>query len=244
MKRLGSLVSLLACLSVAVLSHHSRAARATNATVNNATSYAALEQEMIGELNLARARPAEYAAYLEGLRPMFAGKEYRRPGKPALMTEEGAAALEEAIKFMRAARPAQPLAVATGMCSGARELVKEQGASGATGHKGADGSYCEQRAGRFGTWQQPIGENLSYGDDTARERVLTLLIDDGVANRGHRQRIMNPAYKVVGVACGDHKLGAMCVITLAGGFNDGTTKAAQPTIRTVAPAVSAGASRF
>jgi uncharacterized protein YkwD len=246
LKRLGFVVSLFVCLSAVFFSNHSRAALASNGTANSAASYATLEQELVAEINLARTRPAEYAAYLEGLRPMFAGREYRRPGKAALMTEEGTVPLEEAIKFMRAARPLSPLSVATGMCSGARELVKEQGASGATGHKGADGSFCEQRSERFGAWREPIGENLTYGDDTARERVLTLLIDDGVANRGHRQRILNPGYKVVGVACGGHKLGSMCVITFAGGFTDKPSARAQstPAPNSPAPPPPASAKRF
>lgn len=246
MKRLGFVVSLFACLSVVFFSNHSRAARASNSPANSAVSYAALEQDLIAEINLARTRPVEYAAYLEALRPMFAGKEYRRPGKPALMTEEGTVPLEEAIKFMRATKPLSPLSVAPGMCSGARSLVSEQSTSGATGHKGSDGSFCEQRAERFGAWREPIGENLSYSDDSARERVLTLLIDDGVANRGHRQRLLNPAYKVVGVACGEHKLGSMCVITFAGGFTDKPAARVQstPAGNSPAPPRPAGAKRF
>lgn len=246
MKRLGFVVSLFACLSLVFLSNHSRAARASNGSANSAASYASLEQDLIAEINLARTRPTEYAAYLESLRPMFAGREYRRPDRPALMTEEGAAPLEEAIKFMRATRPLSPLSAAQGMCSGARELVKDQGTSGATGHKGADGSFCEQRAERFGAWREPIGENLTYGDDSARERVLTLLIDDGVANRGHRQRILNPAYKVIGVACGAHKLGSVCAITFAGGFTDKPAARAQstPARNSAAPPPPAGAKRL
>jgi uncharacterized protein YkwD len=244
LKRIGFIVSLFACLSAIVFLHHPREARAGVVAANGAVSYEALEQELIAELNLARTRPAQYAAYLEALRPMFAGKEYRRPGRPALVTEEGAPALEEAIKVMRAARPAGPLTAAAGMCSGARELVKEQSVSGATGHRGADGSFCEQRAGRFGAWKEPIGENLSYGDDNARERVLTLLIDDGVANRGHRQRILDPAYKVVGIACGGHKLGAMCVINFAAGFTDKPSASAQTSPARSSAAPPAGAKRF
>lgn len=197
-----------------------------------------LEQEVIGEINLARTRPAEYAAYLEQLRPYFSGKEYRRPGKPVLLTEEGMRALDEAISFLRAARPAPPLTLARGMCSGARVLVTEQSASGATGHRGADGSFCEQRTQRFGSWAGGIGENLTYGDDDARERVITLLIDDGFATRGHRKRLLDPNFKVAGVACGAHKLGRMCVITLAGGFTDGAAQSAQPA------ALPSGARRF
>jgi len=226
-KRLSLLVSLLALLSASLLLNNSHATRAKEPAPGGAANFAVLEQDLLAEINLARTRPSEYAAYLEALRPMFAGKEYRRPGKPGLLTEEGTAALDDAIRFMRAARPVAPLTSAGGMCSGARELVKEQGASGATGHKSADGSFCEQRTGRYGSWKEPIGENLSYGPDTARERVLTLLIDDGFASRGHRQRIMNSAFKVAGVACGEHKLGSMCVITMAGGFTD-KPSASQP----------------
>lgn len=237
MKRLSLLVSLFALLSTSLLLHSPRPTRAKEPAPGGAASFAVLEQDLLAEINLARTRPSEYAAYLEALRPMFAGKEYRRPGRPGLLTEEGAAALEDAIRFMRAARPVAPLTSAGGMCSGARELVKEQGASGETGHKSADGSFCEQRTGRYGSWKEPIGENLSYGPDAARERVLTLLIDDGFASRGHRLRIMNAAFKVAGVACGEHKLGSMCVITLAAGFTD-KPSAAQPARDSAAPAAA------
>jgi uncharacterized protein YkwD len=198
------------------------------------TTYAALEQEITREINLARTRPAEYAAFLEQLRPFYRGREYRRPGSVAFMTEEGVAALDEAVRHLRSARPAAVLEVSDGMCAGAAVLVKDQAGSERTGHKGADGSFCEQRVGRFGAWKEPIGENLSYGAETARERVIALLIDDGFANRGHRQRLLNPAFKVVGVACGAHQLGAVCVVTLAGGFTH-KPAAAQPSARAKAP---------
>ncbi|HJQ32572.1 MAG TPA: CAP domain-containing protein [Pyrinomonadaceae bacterium] len=211
-------------------------------TKSSASAAAMLEQDIVSEINLVRTRPAEYAAYLEKLRPMFSGKEYRRPGLPGLMTEEGTQALDDAIAFLRAARPAPALTLSLGMCSGARELVRDQSASGATGHQGADGSFCEQRAARFGSWTDPIGENLSYGTDDARERVITLLIDDGFANRNHRKRLLDPTFKVAGVACGNHKLGSMCVITLAAGFAEGAAKTAKPGDKKTA--IPAGARRF
>ena len=110
------------------------------------------------------------------------------------MTQEGTRALDEAISFLRAARPAPPSSLSQGMRSGAFELVKDQRGTDTTGHRGRDGSFCEQRAQRFGSWREPIGENLTYGNDTARERVLTLLIDDGVANRGHRKRLLDSSF--------------------------------------------------
>lgn len=235
----------LFCLLLSLTFPLSRSSARQLSSAKGATA-AALEQDVLKEINLVRSNPTAYAAYLEQLRPLFNGKEYRRPGMPGLMTQEGTQALDEAISFLRAARPAPSLTLSQGMCSGARELVKDQTGTDSTGHKGTDGSFCEQRAQRFGSWKEPIGENLSYSNDSARERVLTLLIDDGVANRGHRKRLLDASYRVAGVACGDHKLGAMCVITLAGGFTDGaavTTKPAQPAAKTLSP-VPAGAKRF
>ena len=72
---------------------------------------------------------------------------------------------------------------------------------------------------------------------------MTLLIDDGFANRNHRKRLLDPVFRVTGIACGDHKLGAMCVITLASGFTDGAPKATLPAAKTLSP-IPAGAKRF
>jgi len=219
-RRIYFFAPLLAFFAFILLTSSLRATKAQNSVAPKSVAYGATEQDVLKEINLARTHPAEYAAYLEQLRPYFVGKELRQPGKPALMTEEGVAALEEAIRFLRSAKPVPAYSMSLGMSSGARELVKDQGATGATGHRGADGSFCEQRAKRFGSWTDPIGEDIAYGNDTARDRVIAWLIDDGVANRGHRARLFNTSYKVVGVACGDHKMGGMCVITFAGGFSD------------------------
>ncbi len=62
----------------------------------------------------------------------------------------------------------------------------------------------EQRIERFGRWDGSIGEDIFYGDQTARERILLWLIDDGVQSRGHRKRLLGPDYKLVGIACASH----------------------------------------
>ncbi|HVF51937.1 MAG TPA: CAP domain-containing protein [Pyrinomonadaceae bacterium] len=212
------LVVLLVVISTAFL--FSAQAQTKTALVSD-NYLSPFEREIFQEMNLARARPAEYAAHLEKLRPHFKGNTYQPPGHAALVTEEGLAALEEAIRFLRAAPPLPPYSVSKGMCLGALEHVKSQGPTGETGHKGRDGSLCEQRVARYGSWETAIGENLSYGKDTARERLITLLIDDGVPNRGHRERIFSREYKVAGVSCGDHsQMGTMCVLTFAGGFSE------------------------
>jgi uncharacterized protein YkwD len=180
-----------------------------------------LEAELLNEINLARTKPIEYAGIIEKTRSYFKGNTYQPPGQQALATQEGAKALEEAVAFLRRAQPLRPFSLSSGMTQGARTLVLDQGSQGLTGHKGSDGSFCEQRLGRFGKLQGAVGENLSYSRESARERVIAWLLDDGFATRGHRQALMHPGYKVVGVSCGEHaRQGVMCVVTFADGFSE------------------------
>jgi uncharacterized protein YkwD len=184
------------------------------------------EQDLLNEINKARAEPQVYATYLEKLKPLFKGKIYTAAGQESgLETQEGWDAVEEAIKFMRAAKPVGPLGASEGLRLAAISHVKDQSASGATGHAGGDKMLIEERVQPFGAWHGDIGENLVYGNESARERILTWLIDDGVKSRGHRRRVMSQDYKVAGVSCGPHpEYGAMCVLALAGGFKDTPTK--------------------
>lgn len=183
------------------------------------TSLSEAERDLLNEINQARAHPEVYATYLEKLKPLFKGKEYTAKGEIALTTQEGWSAVEDAMRFLRAAKPVAPLSTSEGLRLAAVALCKDQGGTGTTGHKGTDSTMIEQRVKPFGTWQGGIGENLAYGNESARERVLTWLIDDGFPSRGHRTRMMSANYRVAGMSCGPHpEFQIMCVLTLAGGF--------------------------
>jgi uncharacterized protein YkwD len=190
-------------------------------TKKNTPALSQDEVALLNEINDARAHPQVYASYLEKLKPMFSGRTYKPDAQDAFDTQEGWTAVEDAIKFLKAAKPLGPLNASQGLCLAALSHVKDQSSSGATGHRGNDSTFIEQRVKPFGTWQGGIGENLTYGNSSARERVLTWLIDDGFASRGHRNRIMSDNYRVAGISCGAHpEFGSMCVLTLAGGFTD------------------------
>ncbi len=207
------------------------------------------ERDLLNEINEARAHPQVYASYLEKLKPMFSGKEYRRAGHPSLMTEEGWPAVEDAIKFLQTVKPAPPLSFSQGLYLAAQSHVKDQSASGKTGHTGSDRTLVEERVKPYGTWQGGIGENITYGDDSARERILTWLIDDGVPSRGHRLKLLSNDYNVAGISCGAHpEFSAMCVLTVAGGFTDVASSSATNSTRTTSttktsPATTSGGSK-
>jgi uncharacterized protein YkwD len=48
-----------------------------------------------------------------------------------------------------------------------------------------------------------------------------LLVDDGVPDRGHREALLRPDYRVTGVACGYHSAyHNICVMTYADGYTE------------------------
>ena len=208
----------LLCALVVILCNQpgTTLSQTTRATLSQA------EQDLLTEINKARAEPQVYAGYLEKLKPKFKGKVYTPEGLAGgLDTQEGWDAVEDAIKFLKNAKPAPPLNGSEGLRLAAVSHMKEQSGSGATGHAGADKMLIEERVKPYGAWQGDIGENLSYGNESARERLLTWLIDDGVKSRGHRRRVMSQNYKVAGISCGPHpEYGGMCVLAMAGGFTD------------------------
>ena len=84
--------------------------------------------------------------------------------------------------------------------------VKDTGPKGIIGHNGTDGSDVPKRISRYGKWIQSCGEIITYGRNTARDMIISFLVDDGVSDRGHRINLLNPRFKKVGIAVGPHKV--------------------------------------
>jgi uncharacterized protein YkwD len=158
---------------------------------------------------------------LEQYKKYYDKKLLKLPGETPILTQEGETGVVEAIRFLHSTKAIFPLMPSKGMSSGARDHVKDQGASGSTQHKGGDGSQPWDRVNRYGTWERSIAENIAFGSDKARTIVTFLIIDDGVSNRGHRKNIFNPDFRVIGVALGHHATyRTVCVITFAGGYKE------------------------
>ncbi|MBI1920760.1 MAG: CAP domain-containing protein [Geobacter sp.] len=182
----------------------------------------ALSNQVHSEINLARTDPKGYAGFLREFRKQFEGKAYRLSGTSTrVITSEGLAAVDEAIRFLTRQKPLPPLSWSDGLAAAAAELVEEQSETGTVGHFGKASGGMRQRIERHGEWQGEIGENIGYGPDEARLVAMQLIIDDGVPGRGHRKNIFHRAFGTAGVACGPHSVfGTMCVIDFAGGFRE------------------------
>lgn len=181
-----------------------------------------LERVILQELNVARTQPDAYIRYLEHYRSLFKDKTYIQPGTNLLIrTEEGTAAIDEAIAVLRRQHSLPPLRWAEGLARSGAELVRSQAKSKETGH-GSGRMSMSRRIQRNGQWTIAIGEAISYGPYTAdrgRDVIAQLIVDDGVPSRGHRKTLYDNDYRLAGVSCGPHPTFEMaCVIDFAGGF--------------------------
>jgi uncharacterized protein YkwD len=163
------------------------------------------ETAVLEELNLARTRPAEYAAYVEEHKKNYKGPTAILVDGRKFRTVEGLRAVDEAVGFLRQVAPAPPLAPARPLVLAARDHARDIGPRGETGHAGSDRSQPADRIGRYGTPRMSTGEAIAFGALNARAVVIQLIVDDGVPDRGHRKSVFEPAYRTAGVAIGPHR---------------------------------------
>lgn len=179
----------------------------------------ALERAVVQEMSDMRVRPRAYARFLKALRPYFEGTLWNRPGRVPLRTEEGVAALDEAIAFLESVQPVGPLRFNEGLARAARLHAQDIGPRGVLEHVGVDGSRLSQRLNRLGTWQGRVAENISTGETDARQVAIQLLVDDGVPTRGHRHTLFNPDLHQAGAGAAPHRdYRTVIVIDYADGF--------------------------
>ncbi len=177
-------------------------------------------EAVVREMNLARQNPGLYAEYLEELRAHYDGRFLVLPGKTKIQTKEGLHAVDDAIRFLRRARPQQPLTLSTGMSRAAADHCADQ-AGGQMGHDGSDRRNPGQRMNRYGNWGAGWGENISYGKTSARDIVMALIIDDGLPARKHRKNIFSPVFNYAGAAFGPHaRYRTVCTMDFAGAYNE------------------------
>ena len=109
------------------------------------------------------------------------------------------------------------LRTAPALMASAADHGEDTGRAGLLGHEGRNGSTLRQRVERHGTWQGSITENIANGTNDPLVIVLDLLIDAGVAGRGHRRNLLNPALAFVGAAVLPHRtMRFTCVFDFAG----------------------------
>jgi uncharacterized protein YkwD len=173
------------------------------------------DRRLLAELNAARADPLAYARGLQQYRGYFHANLLRYPGVDAdIETEEGVKVVDETIAYLRHQNALNQIRPSALLSAAAAEHVADQQHSGAVGHAGSDGSSPGLRVKRLGGGSY-VAEVISYGSIDAVDAMRQLIVDDGVADRGHRSIIYSGELRYAGAACGPHPVyRTVCVIDL------------------------------
>ena len=172
-------------------------------------------QILIDQLNAARSDPHGYGRGLQQYRAWFHGDLLRYPSLDYdIETEEGVAVVDEAITWLGQRSPLTRIEPSALLAKAAAAHLADQAHTGAQGHGGSDGSSPGERVRRLGGGAY-VAEIISYGSVDAVDAMRQLIVDDGVADRGHREIVYSSELRFAGAACGPHPVyGSMCVIDL------------------------------
>jgi len=94
-----------------------------------------------------------------------------------------------------------PLQIEEDLTSVAQGHAIKSGKTGHMGHK----DFKKRFKSLMGNPYFHVGENCSYGYEKAIDIVLTLMIDEGIKDVGHRKNILSEDFNAVGVAIRPHK---------------------------------------
>lgn len=94
-----------------------------------------------------------------------------------------------------------PLQPERDLSEAARGHASKSGQTGRVGHQ----DFNKRFDPLMGNPYTHVGENCSYGYESAMDIVISLLIDEGVKDHGHRKNILSLSFNSVGVAIRPHK---------------------------------------
>lgn len=132
---------------------------------------------------------------------------------------EGEAVLNEAIAFLSKLKPLKELIWDENLYTAAIEHVLDIGPKGLLSYQSSDGTEPEDRIAKYGQYVESLGENIDFGPNDAMGVIVSLTLDDGEADRPHRENLFKTEYQKVGIACGPHSSEYhMCVMDFAYDF--------------------------
>lgn len=104
-------------------------------------------------------------------------------------------------KDLKKTRGLSPLLPEEDLSAIAQGHAQSTGKKGTTGHSG----FKKRFEPLMGRPYLHVGENCSYGYTRAIDIVISLLIDDGIKDLGHRNNILATDFNSIGVAIRPHK---------------------------------------
>lgn len=147
----------------------------------------ATEKEVIYYINLVRSNPA-----------LFEKTYLKKFLDSAKINNNFTKTLIKTLKETKALPLLEPSKV---LFDEAKSHAVKFGKSGKIGHD----NFADRMKSIKGQFGDLVAENCDYGNSNALDIVISLLIDEGDSNFGHRKNILDPNFKFIGVSIQPHK---------------------------------------
>ncbi len=158
---------------------------------------------IIDEINFLREYPQKYAEKLNSFIKYFKGKVFKYPEVVRIMTTEGASAYEEAINFLESQDSLPPLLRNSGLFHIAEDSLKEIQRFNDIGQM--NDLDIDSLIGKHGQVIGAFAQAVDFGSSLAELAIANLFVDDGDKSRVNRYNLLNPKFKLIGIATGIHK---------------------------------------
>ena len=159
-------------------------------------------RQLVDELNKVRENPKSYIEKLEKYKGYFDKNNLVVPGLGyAIQTQEGAAAYDECIKFLRTADKGPHLIPSKGLTAITDELLK-----GFLKDNKMAAVDIKSLISKYGSYTGSFNRILQCGGETPEQVVIHLLVCDGDKNRRQRDVILKTSLKRMGVSSAEHEL--------------------------------------
>ena len=157
------------------------------------------DKNLIREVNQLRTNPSKYAEKLTKNKAYFNGKVWEHPDlKAGIATQEGAAAYDDAIRFLKYQKPVSGLIPSKGLMKIAQDMCRCY-----MRDKEVD---IDASIDKYGSFDGEFGTLVEYGGRNPEMTVINLVVCDGDKTRGYRKTLFEPTVKKIGVANGKHKV--------------------------------------
>ena len=160
------------------------------------------ERDLFRELNELRRDPSGYSYKVLKYKDYFEGKVLRIPGnKAGIQTEEGPEAYDEAIQFLRNAKPVDEMTPSKGLFYIASDFLAAVQKEDPNNLNNID---MDSIISRHGSFVGNFSRSMEFGGATPEQVIVNLVVSDGDKTRGQRDALLNNNLKKVGVASGPH----------------------------------------
>jgi uncharacterized protein YkwD len=178
--------------------------------MNQAKSKEDFCQKVLEELNFVRKDPQTYASKVRKYAKYFKGEVLRIPEQTPLMTQEGAKAYVECSDFLDEVDPLPVLKVHASLTRIAEDIAAEIQKFDKV--EEMDNLNLESHISKYGQIVGHFSQAVDFGSSFSELVLLNLLVDDGDQARGNRKNILNPRFKIVGIASVSHKTFQNCTV--------------------------------